>query len=295
MVANYNAESSFKSMVERARAVKHGTSSLEAPADEVIDTAQVNLMIERQMIAVSETEMRKLTKNYRIRKTKLAGIPAVEIPSDTGSGNETVYLFADEEAPYRKARLQVSSATVWNKSVMDRGSGLRAQQGANMHAYATQTKTSASGLRDFLDKDAGGHLSLMLFEDLCKERLLKSEQSTGEDNNAELVDLVDSPVPDLTLVGVAAKDAEGSAFATPQPKKKPQSPHMQAPLQRAGSSASLLGGYSEAASEMSGYQGTDSACGDDDTGAVDEGSVGGLEWLGSGKKACILCPLSCKQ
>ena len=254
MVGKYGSDGTYKSLVEAARAVMHGTASLDAPKASVADKVEVQLQIERQVVVLSEKELRKHSKMYRIGKTKLQGIPCLEVPCDTGVGTELVYMFADDSSPHRRAKLTVSTGTLWSSSLLEHGAALHAEQGANMHAFATQTKSRELGVAEFLEKEAGGHLSLVSVQDFIDKKLSKPAADADDERPGAGMEQQTSTNEDdaVTLVGVVAQPA--SLTTTPLGKRKESSPSLSShKLQRTGSANSVLGlGLSEVGSELSG-------------------------------------------
>eukprot|EP00971_Amphidinium_carterae_P167125 3311589-Amphidinium_carterae.4 len=286
LISQSQHDQQLSSVLNQARSVKAGHSTKEGPSQEVLETKAVYLEVERSVVIMSEKEIRKQAKVSRIPRASLKGIPCMNILADDGKTYESVYLFRDESAPYRKAKLKTVCGTVLQNFAMETKDGLYCGQGENIHGHVASKLGEETGLLGFKDKEAQGHVGLSSWEDWLQKKLLRCDGGDETRDADEDEEENEKPEQNLVLVGVAAAAAAAAAAATsaasdkhsrPTSMTTPASKTKASPssLMKSGSAASLGDGTSPvvgAPTEAGSNHGGATTCADDEM--EDEGERG---------------------
>eukprot|EP00971_Amphidinium_carterae_P335545 6471461-Amphidinium_carterae.4 len=259
-------------MVSQARAVKQGSQKAYGHPQQVCNSQKVLLQVERNVVALSEKELRKVCKMQRIGKTILDKIPSFLTLSEDGQSQERIYAFLDTACGgQRRAKLVVTSETGLNTMVMPRSDYCYAGQGNQFFEHASAQQQVANGVKEFLERDGAGHSPLISLEDFMVNRLKVSTQAEEEDLASEPLM---NPIAEagMTFVGVAAAAANAqsiadkSEFTTPSTQKKKQKPLLfgGSSLVRSGSGVSSSGAAGSADVEEQGRSVASESLGDVD-------------------------------
>eukprot|EP00971_Amphidinium_carterae_P094936 1878449-Amphidinium_carterae.1 len=207
----------LSTLLNKARSVKAGHATKEGPPQQVLETKAVYLEVERSVVIMSEREIRKQAKVSRIPRASLKCLPSVNILADDGKTSECVYLFHDEAAPYRKAKLKTVCGTVLQNFAMETKDGLYSGQGENIHGHVAGKLGEETGHLRFMDREAQGHVSLTSWEDWLQKKLVRGD-GADDTRDGEEEEEDEKPEQHLVLVGPAAAAASSAAAATASDK-----------------------------------------------------------------------------
>ena len=168
---------------------------------EVAHEVVLSLEVERTFLLLSEREMRAQSNLHRIPRMALKNVPSITLPVQAGSTSEPeqLFCFADDQNPWRRARLRTVVGHKLADSVMTPNQCLWHDQGRTLLTHCSSTEASAVGLADLLGKES----KLQNWQEFLDERLsskTKAEPGSDEEVECNIIDKAD-----VKLVGAAAE------------------------------------------------------------------------------------------
>ena len=235
-------EPSMAQVTTKAREILEGHAKHTAAQEQVNIERMVSLQVERSWIILNERELRRALNVPRVTKAQTRGIPTLAVPSEDG-GSEQVYVFEDDQAPYRRARVSITYGAKSDVQEMPLQSTLFVGQGNNVQASEVAKQWKSSGVADILAKEANGHLKLQGLQGWLADAMNSQNDVVPEPEGAQAPVAATAPEPgdEVQFEGVAAQLIEDSPV-TPsvQAKKKPAKPGDG--LTRGASMSSVFGG-----------------------------------------------------
>eukprot|EP00971_Amphidinium_carterae_P147819 2930043-Amphidinium_carterae.3 len=225
--------------LEKAFAVHAGEDDGNWDSSEIMKQTWVGLEIKRDVILLSERDMRRDSGLEPLPKKHLKSIPSFSVMKEDGSGVETVYAFKDESSPYRRGCMKVMQGTSLNQWLLESDKVLFPSQAETSFPHFNGVVAATLGSHDFLDKEGRGNLHLSCWESFLQEKLLgDKEEEAGHGDGAEGMSnlLHEAEVKLIGPAAAAATAASATSTFTPEGKAKKNSPGS---LSRPASSHSL--------------------------------------------------------
>ena len=274
LVEAHGKDDKIKAKVQQAFAVHAGTDSSEWPSEEINHSHWIGLEVKRDVLLMTEREMKREANIDKLTKKHLKSIPSFKIFKEDGSGMETVWAFKDERTPFRRGTIKVMHGTSLKHWTLEDDEAMYPAQGQAQFPHFTAKMGAHIGFQEWVEKEAKGSLQLPSWDAFLMSLQDDEKDECADDEALAMAHALREA--EVKMVGAAAAatviEASVGCTATPEgiKKKKNSSPK----FGRAASSSSLAG-----------TEGVDEAAGGSEhpshgASSVDGASVGDSEYTG---------------
>eukprot|EP00971_Amphidinium_carterae_P108250 2143576-Amphidinium_carterae.1 len=115
----------------------------------VLSTQESNLLIERNFILLSASELRQALNCKNLTKAQTQNVPTLTFLNEQNL-QEIGYMFADPNQPYRQAKLQAVQGVAWHVEEMSQAGQTWADQGEVVFNHGQKQKQASSSVTSLL-------------------------------------------------------------------------------------------------------------------------------------------------